>query len=46
MAISIVDSQNGDVLYNKTTTCGNKSAINKAIKNIADDIDSRTAIWE
>jgi hypothetical protein len=46
MAISVVDTQSGNVLYNKTTTYNDPENANRIIKEIAKEINNNSSVWE
>jgi hypothetical protein len=46
MAISVVNSESGDILYSNTVTYGELDARDNAIKNIADEISQKSVIWQ
>jgi hypothetical protein len=46
MAISVVNSESGDVLYSNTITYEEFKTRDNAIKNIADEISRKSVIWQ
>jgi hypothetical protein len=46
MAISIVDTQSGNVLYNNTSTYNDPGNVHNIIKKIAEDINNKSSVWE
>jgi ABC-type transport system involved in multi-copper enzyme maturation permease subunit len=46
MALSIVDTQSGNVLYNKTSTYNDPENANRIIKEIAKEINNNSSVWE
>jgi hypothetical protein len=46
MAISIVDTQSGNVLYSNTSTYNDPDNAKTIIKKIAEDINNKSSVWE